>query len=236
MAARHRQAACPRAAAPALCDACGAILSQVSGRAGPLDSRGQPAAGAYNPCMFHALPALATTAVMERATLLANHVLASEPVAQTRLRAHAGRCMQLQFEHWPGLLPPLPPMAFRVTAAGLVEWCAEAPPDADLRIAVDASNPALLVARSLVGDRPSIEVAGDAAFAADVNWLFDNLRWDVEDDLARFVGAAPAREITRFGRAVATALRASVRSLAGLAARARGDTPDARDDGPRASS
>jgi ubiquinone biosynthesis protein UbiJ len=186
--------------------------------------------------MFHGLQSLATAAVMERATLLANHVLACEPVAQARLRDHAGRCMQLLFDRWPSLLPPLPPVAFRVTPAGLVEWCAQPPAEPELRITIDASNPALLMARSLVGERPSIEVAGDAAFATDVNWLFDNLRWDVEDDLARIVGAAPAREIARLGRAVAAALRASARSLAGLAARARGDAASdagARDDGPR---
>ena len=174
--------------------------------------------------MLHALQTLAASAVMERATLLANHVLASEPVAQARLREHAGRCMQLQFDGWPSLLPPLPGTAFRVTPAGLVEWCGnEAPLDADLRVRIDASNPALLMARSFVGERPAIEVAGDAAFATDVNWLFDNLRWDVEDDLARLVGAGPARELGRLGRAVAAALREAARSLGGLVARARGD-------------
>jgi ubiquinone biosynthesis accessory factor UbiJ len=174
--------------------------------------------------MLHALQTLAATAVMDRATLLVNHVLASEPVAQARLREHAGSCLKLQFEGWPTLLPPLPGTAFRVTAAGLVEWCGNEPPaEADLRVSIDASNPALLMARSLVGERPSIEVAGDAAFATDVNWLFDNLRWDVEDDLAGIVGAGPAREIARLGRAVAAALRESARTLGGLAGRARGD-------------
>ena len=173
---------------------------------------------------MHHLMSCAAAAVMERATLLANHVLASEPIAQARLRAHAGRCLQLQFDGWPTLLPPLPAIAFRVSPAGLVEWCgAELPADPDLRVRIDASNPALLMARSLVGERPAIEIAGDAAFATDVNWLFDNLRWDVEDDLARIVGAGPAREISRLGRAIAAALRESARSLAGLAARARGD-------------
>jgi ubiquinone biosynthesis protein UbiJ len=79
-----------------------------------------------------------------------------------------------------------------------------------------------MFARSLVGERPRIEVAGDAAFASDVNWLFDNLRWDVQDDLARIVGDAPAREITRLGRAVAAAVREAAHALDGLAARARG--------------
>jgi ubiquinone biosynthesis protein UbiJ len=181
--------------------------------------------------MFEALQTLAATAVMERATLLANHVLAAEPVAQQRLRDHAGRCIQLQFEHWPTLLPALPPTAFRITPAGLVEWCGnDVPAEPELRVAIDASNPALMFARSLVGERPRIEVAGDAAFATDVNWLFDNLRWDVQDDLARIVGDAPAREITRLGRAVAAAVREAAHALDGLAARARG-----RDDaaGPR---
>ena len=78
---------------------------------------------AYNPCMFNALNLLLGSAAIERATLLANHVLASESVATQRLRAHAGRCMQLQFDGWPAMLPPLPTTAFRVTPAGLVEWC-----------------------------------------------------------------------------------------------------------------
>jgi len=186
--------------------------------------------------MLDALQTLAATAVMERATLLVNHVLASEPVAPQRLREHAGRCIQLQFEHWPTLLPMLPPTAFRITAAGLVEWCgAEVPADPELRVAVDASNPALMFARSLVGERPHIEVAGDAAFATDINWLFDNLRWDVQDDLARIVGDAPAREITRLGRAVAAAVREAAHALDGLAARARGrDDRDAGAAGPGA--
>jgi ubiquinone biosynthesis protein UbiJ len=187
--------------------------------------------------MFHALQTLAATAVMERATLLVNHVLASEPVAQARLREHAGRFMQLHFEGWPRLLPPLPNTAFRISAAGLVEWCGtDVPAEPDLRISIDASNPALVMARSLVGERPHIEVAGNAVFATDVNWLFDNLRWDVQDDLARIVGEGPAREITRLGRAIAAAVRDSARTLGGLVDRARGEEggaarPAGRDDG-----
>ena len=179
--------------------------------------------------MLQALAALATNAVLERATLLANHVLRSEPVAQQRLREHAGRCIELRCEGWPSLLPPLPALAFRVTPAGLVEWAGtEFGAAADLLVTIDASNPALLAARSLVGERPRIEVAGDAALATDVNWLFDNLRWDVEDDLAHIVGAAPAREIARLGRAVAAAVRESARTVAGLAGRMRGDGPAPR--------
>ena len=109
---------------------------------------------------------------------------------------------------WPRLLPPPPALAWRVTAAGLLDWCGLQGVDApDLAVRIDASNPALALVRTLAGDKPRIVVAGDAQLATDVNWLFDNLRWDLEDDLGRLVGPAPARELARFGRGVATALR-----------------------------
>lgn len=169
--------------------------------------------------MFHSLNTLLGSAALERAVLLVNHVLASEPVATERLRAHAGCCMQLHFEGWPSVLPALPSTSFRVTPAGLIEWCGDTPiSEPDLRVSVDASNPALAMAQALAGTRPKVDVAGDAAFATDLNWLFDNLRWDVQDDLARIVGQAPAREIARLGSGVAAGLREAVRTLTGLVA------------------
>lgn len=175
---------------------------------------------AYNPCMFHSLNSLLGSAALERATLLVNHVLAAEPLAAERLLAHAGRCIELHFDGWPSLLPALPPTTFRITPAGLAEWCGEAAPaEPDLRVSIDASNPALAMAQALAGTRPKVEVAGDAAFAADLNWLFDNLRWDIEDDLARIVGQAPARELARLAGGVAAGLREAVRTLTGLVAR-----------------
>lgn len=177
---------------------------------------------AYNPCMLHSLNAMLGAAAIERITLLVNHVLAAEPVATERLRAHGGRCIGLHFEGWPALLPALPSTAFRVTPAGLVEWCGDdMPADPDLRVSIDASNPALAMAQALAGTYPKVDVAGDAAFAADLNWIFDNVRWDVQDDLARMVGQAPAREIARIAGGVAAGLREAVRTLTGLVARGR---------------
>ena len=177
--------------------------------------------------MFNGLNTLLGNATLERVTLLVNHVLASEPTASQRLRAHAGRCMQLHFDGWPAVLPPLPAAAFRVTPAGLLEWCgAELPADPDLRVSIDASNPAQALAQAMVGERPRVDVAGDAAFAADLNWLFDNLRWDVQDDLARIVGQAPARELARLGAGVAAGLREAVRAVSGRVAPDR-DSPAA---------
>jgi ubiquinone biosynthesis protein UbiJ len=120
------------------------------------------------------------------------------------------------------LLPPLPATAFRVTPAGLIEWCGPEPIlDPDLRVSIDASNPALAMAQALSGTRPKVDVSGDAAFATDLNWLIDNLRWDIQDDLARVVGQAPAREIARIASGIASGLREAVRTLSGFVARGR---------------
>lgn len=201
----------------------------VRQRAGGFSLKNHPLAGrsfgsepglhAYNPCMFNALNLMLGNAAIERITLLVNHVLGSEAVATERLRAHAGRCIQLHFDGWPAVLPPLPNTAFRVTPAGLMEWCgADELPAAVLRVGIDASNPALAMAQALTGERPKVDVAGDAAFAGDLNWLFDNLRWDVQDDLARLVGQAPAREIARVAGGIAAGMREAVRVFSGLAA------------------
>jgi ubiquinone biosynthesis protein UbiJ len=180
--------------------------------------------------MFEAMKTLAEKSVMERVVLLVNHVVGAEPQAMQRLRTHAGKTIRIEFEGWPAMLPALAPMAFRITPPGLVEWLdEEAPPAPDLRVGIAVPNPALALARLMVGERPAISVDGDAALASDVNWLIENLRWDVQDDLARIVGDAPAREIARFGSAVAKALRDGARKLDEFARRgeARPEPPPA---------
>jgi ubiquinone biosynthesis protein UbiJ len=177
--------------------------------------------------MLDSLQQLAAGALMNRLTLMLNHVLASEDAAVRRLRPHAGRFIRLQMTGWPGLLPPPPALTFLVTPAGLLEWCGQQPPSAvDLQLAVDASNPARALAQGLTGQRPAVEVAGDAALATDVSWLMDNLRWDVQDDLARLIGDAPAHELARVGAVLAGGVRQAVSSLSSLAARASGASPE----------
>lgn len=181
--------------------------------------------------MLHTLASSLGSALVERTTLLANHVLASEPVATRKLGAHSGRCVRLELDGWPGLLPPLPDLAFRVTPAGLLEWCAsQAPETVDLHLRLDASNPALVLVRLASGEQPKVDVQGDAQFAADLSWLMDNLRWDVQDDLERLVGKAPAHEIARIGRLFAAGLRQALRALSGWTAGAPGQAagPGAR--------
>jgi len=156
---------------------------------------------------------------MERLTLLLNHVLSGEPAATERLRRHAGRCIGLHLRGWPALLPPPPPIAFEVTPAGLLEWRSDGAAQVDLHVSIEASNPALMALRWLGGDAPAMDIQGDAAFAADVHWLADNLRWDLAADLERVVGPVAAHEVARFGRLLSAALRRAVQFGSDLAGR-----------------
>ena len=190
----------------------------------PREPGGWRGARAYNPCMLHTFQQLVGTALMERLVLALNHVLGAELAAVRRLQVHAGRSIRLHLTGWPSLLPPLPELTFLITPAGLLEWCsAGLGRDADLSVTLDASNPARLMAQGLAGKRPPVDIAGDSQLATDVSWLIDNLRWDIEDDLARVVGPVAARELSRVGRVLAAGLRDAVASLSALAARARGE-------------
>jgi ubiquinone biosynthesis accessory factor UbiJ len=177
----------------------------------------------YNPAMLEAVKALAERSVMERLVLLVNHVISAEPAAVDRLRPHAMRSVRFALSDWPRLLPALGPFVFRVTPAGLLEWLPDAASlEADLRVAVAAGNPALALTRVVAGERPAITVSGDAAFASDLDWLIDNLRWDLQDDLAKIVGDAPARQLGKVGGWFARALQEGAKMLRDLAARAPG--------------
>jgi ubiquinone biosynthesis protein UbiJ len=168
--------------------------------------------------MLHSLNAMLAPALMERLVLVVNHVLGAEPAATSRLQPHAQRVVQLQMQSWPSLLPAPPTLAFRVTPAGMLEWCGGpgATADPDLRVSVDASNPLLLMARAMAGDMPSVEIDGDAQLAADVNWLLQNLRWDVAADMDRLFGPTVAYPLHRLGSALARGLRAALQGAAGL--------------------
>jgi ubiquinone biosynthesis protein UbiJ len=178
--------------------------------------------GPYNRAMLHSLNAMLAPALMERLVLVVNHVLSTEPAATQRLQVHAQRTIQLQMQDWPSLLPAPPTLAFRVTPAGMLEWCGgtSADIDADLMVRVDAANPLLLMARAMAGDKPAVTIDGDAQLAGDVNWLLQNLRWDVAADMERLFGPTIAYPMHRLGSALARGLRAALQGAAGLVPRA----------------
>lgn len=162
--------------------------------------------------------------VLPRLTLLLNHVVSSEPVASGKLQPHAGRTIDLQWtstfspplprfllpaDGSQGLLPPS--MRFVITPAGLFELVESGdglPPSADgLTLTIELSDPLTMARQLLTGQRPDVRIEGDAALAEVASWLMNHLRWDIQDDVARLMGNAPAEWLRTVGGAVRQALQ-----------------------------
>lgn len=136
-----------------------------------------------------------------------NHILGAEPIAMQRLKAHAGRSIDVRFRALQRLLPGR--LAFQVTRAGLLEQRDDVSVEADLGLTIDIET--------LLQESPSaqrfIETNGDTALAHDVAWLFDSVRWDLGGDLERFAGPVAAAAIERVAAAAATSVRRTLRAF-----------------------
>ncbi|MGB3451965.1 MULTISPECIES: hypothetical protein [unclassified Simplicispira] len=143
--------------------------------------------------------------MQHRVVLLLNHVLMQEPAATQRLLPRRGRVVRVQWRQFF--------MALQITPAGLFDKAAEgATPD--LRLEVTQTSPLDLAQAALRGDRPTVRIDGDVQFAGDIQWLADNLRWELEEDLARLLGDVPAHTLASIARGAMQALRGFVQSRA----------------------
>ncbi|MFN3436622.1 MAG: SCP2 domain-containing protein [Acidovorax sp.] len=136
--------------------------------------------------------------VQQRLVLFLNHVLMQESEAMDRLVRQKGRVARVQWRAYS--------MALVITPAGLFNLASEgAVPD--LQLEVTETSPLALAQVALRGDKPSIRIEGDVQLAAEINWLVDHVRWDVEEDLARVIGDAPAHTVAQVASRAAQALR-----------------------------
>lgn len=139
----------------------------------------------------------------QRLVLLINHVLMQERAATERLVPRSGRVVRVQWRQFF--------VALQVTPAGLFDLAApSATPD--LHFEVTEASPLGLAQSALRGERPPVRIDGAVDFASDLQWLADNLRWDIEDDMARVIGDVPAHTLVSVARSAAQALRGFVRS------------------------
>jgi ubiquinone biosynthesis protein UbiJ len=163
-------------------------------------------------------------ALRERVVLVVNHLLAAEPQATARLRPHAGRAIRVTVALPGRVAEPAGPadLAFVVTPAGLLEAAESVSAAEGLDVVADGSRPLQATLGLLAGRRPALRIEGDARFAADVAWLIDHVRWEVEEDLARLIGDAPAHQAMRAVRA----LRQALQPLLGRLADAAGVPPE----------
>ncbi|MFN7856723.1 MAG: hypothetical protein ACK5OA_09140 [Acidovorax sp.] len=133
----------------------------------------------------------------QRIVLFLNHVLMQEAQAMQRLMRQKVRVARVQWRDYS--------MALVITPAGLFNLAVEgAAPD--LRLEVTETSPFSLAQTALRGDKPSIRIEGDVQLAAEINWLVDHVRWDVEEDLARLIGDAPAHAVGQVAGRAAQAL------------------------------
>ena len=140
-----------------------------------------------------------------RLVLLLNHVLGREPEAMARLARQKGQVVELS---WRELR-----LRLQATPAGLLDLAPEGAV-AQLTLTVAEDSPLALAQAALRGEKPPVRIAGDVQLAAEVNWLVDHVRWDLEEDLARLLGDAPAHALVQGARQAASALRAFATSLA----------------------
>lgn len=136
--------------------------------------------------------------VQRRGVLFLNHVLQQEPEALARLARQRGRVLRVQ---WRGFSAEL-----LVTPAGLLDLAAVGA-QPDLTLAITEESPFGLARAAARGEKPGVRIEGDVQLAAEINWLADNARWDVEDDLARIIGDAPAHHVAVTARSAAAALK-----------------------------
>jgi len=192
----------------------------------PLACRGLSAAPYNRPMLPSPIQWLAP-AVLARLVLLLNHVVASEPQAVARLKAHTGRVIDIRWATGTaGVLPAflgrvfqgdaaLPPIRLLVTPAGLFEAVAEGtqgsalPPASaqGLTLTVQLGDPIDLLKRAVRGERPEVNIEGDANLAEVASWMMKNLRWDIQDDVARFLGNTPAEALRKVGEGIREALQ-----------------------------
>lgn len=155
-------------------------------------------------------PAWAVEESHRRIVLLLNHVLQQEPQATERLARQKGRVIHTQWREF----------SFRVqaTPAGLLDL---ASPDAaaDLTLTVTEESPFAIAQAMLQGQKPAVRIEGDVQLAAEINWLADHVRWDVEEDLSKIMGDAPAHMLMQTCRTAGQALQQFVgkRTSAGKA-------------------
>ena len=161
-------------------------------------------------------PAWAVEESHRRVVLLLNHVLQQEPQATERLARQKGRIIHIQWREF----------TFRVqaTPAGLLDL---AGPDAkpDLTLTITEDSPFAIAQAVMQGAKPSVRIEGDVQLAAEVNWLADHVRWDVEEDLSKILGDAPAHMLMQTCRTLGQALQQFVGKRGSASSESSGKAP-----------
>jgi ubiquinone biosynthesis protein UbiJ len=134
---------------------------------------------------------------LNRVVLFLNHVLLQEPEAMRRLARQKGQRIEVQWKTFSMKLSPTPAGLFeRVQTDGF-----------DLRLTVTDESPLDIATALMRGNKPGVRVEGDVQLAAEVNWLIDHVRWEAEEDLAKWLGDGSAHTLATLARNGIAALK-----------------------------
>jgi len=154
--------------------------------------------------------------MQRRLVLMLNHVLQQEPEAMARLKRQSGRLIEARWRVFT--------VRLQATPAGLLDMGSPAL-QPDLTLTLTEESPWSLAQTALRGEKPPVRIAGDVQLAAEVQWLVDHVRWDLEEDLAKIIGDAPAHAMGEMGRRVTQALRQFVGTVQAAPAPAAATPP-----------
>jgi ubiquinone biosynthesis protein UbiJ len=136
-----------------------------------------------------------------------NHVLQAEPWAMAELARHAGKVILLKM--------PIGKICFELTTEGTFAALTDfETPALELEISTEAlsalaGGPGNLREQAM----KSVKITGDADLAQLLGRLAGQIRWEYEEDLAHFIGDAPANFVVRQGKKLVAAGRSAASDL-----------------------
>ncbi|MCK9510062.1 MAG: hypothetical protein M0R28_02380 [Pigmentiphaga sp.] len=120
-----------------------------------------------------------------------NALLDREPWARQRLQSHAGKVITLRVDAREQLLG--------IDRRGHL-FPAAAGAQANVQVGLSARQLPTLLGADRDARLQAVHIQGEAALAHTLAELARQLRWDLEDDLARWLGDIPARRLVALGR------------------------------------
>jgi ubiquinone biosynthesis protein UbiJ len=145
-----------------------------------------------------------TTRVFPQRSLIAaiNHVLARQPALRDKLRTHAGKaaCIDIGVAR----------LDLAIAADGLLQLAASEP---NVTITIQPTNLPRMLSDM---DRAFsyVTISGDADFARTISELANELRWELEEELAPWVGDIAAVRIANAARQFLGMAKSTAQNLA----------------------
>lgn len=129
-----------------------------------------------------------------------NHLVQGESWAPERLRQHAGARLLVEA----GVMR----IGLTIDDHGFfMESDTSTPPDVTLTLLAESAASALFDREKLFA---AVKLGGSAEIAESLAFVFRNLKWDAEGDLAGIIGDIPARRLAMFGQTAVAGIQGGI--------------------------